>query len=75
MRVTLDLNKPLKRRMKIRKTCNEWIWIAFKYENVSTFCLICEILGHSEKYCSQLFEKPENEIVKSYGIWMRAPLR
>lgn len=75
IRVTLDLSKPLKRKMKLRKSGNEWFWITFKYENVPTFCFICGILGHSEKYCSQLFEKAENEITKPYGTWMRAPLR
>ena len=74
-RVTMDLSKPLKRRMKIRKSGKEWIWITFKYENVPTFCFICGLLGHSEKFCNQLFEKLENEIVKPYGIWMRAPLK
>lgn len=75
VRVTIDLSKPLKRRMKIRKAEDGWEWITFKYENVPTFCFICGMLGHSEKFCSVLFEKPENEIVKPYGVWMRAPLR
>lgn len=75
VRVTIDLSKPLKRRMKIRKAGDGWEWIMFKYENVPTFCFICGLLGHSEKYCSILFEKPEDEIIKPYGVWMRAPLR
>lgn len=75
VRVTIDLSKPLKRRMEIRKIGNEWMWITFKYQNVPTFCFICGLLGHSEKYCSQLFEKPECEIIKMYGNWMRALLR
>lgn len=41
VRVTLDIAKPLKRRMKVRKTRNEWSWINFKYENVPKFCFIC----------------------------------
>lgn len=49
--------------------------ITFKYENVPMFCFICGLLGHSEKFCSQLFEKQESEIVKLYGPWMRAPFR
>lgn len=68
VRVTIDLSKPLKRRMKIRKAGDGWEWITFKYENVPTFCFICGMLGHSEKFCSVLFEKPENEIVKPYGV-------
>lgn len=75
VRVTMDLPKPLKRRMKVRKAGDGWEWIMFKYENLPTFCFICGLLGHSEKFCSVLFEKTEEEITKPYGVWMRAPLR
>lgn len=63
-RVRIDLEKPLKRKMKIRKSGNDCQWIVFKYENVPTFCLICGALGHSEKFCIKLFDTPENEITK-----------
>ncbi|KAL8090914.1 hypothetical protein AgCh_040108 [Apium graveolens] len=75
IRVTLDIARPLKRRMKVRKSGNKWSWITLKYENVPTFCFICGVLGHSDKFCSKLFEVPENEISRPYGAWMRAPLR
>ncbi|KAM6586585.1 uncharacterized protein LOC115717479 [Cannabis sativa] len=75
IRVTIDLAKPLKRRMRIRKTGEEWIWITFKYENIPTFCFICGILGHSERFCPKLFETPKHEITKPYGDWMKAPFR
>lgn len=75
VRVKVDLEKPLKRRMKVRKAGNEWFWIVFKYENAPTFCFICGILGHSDKFCSRLFDTLEEEIAKPYGVWMRAPLR
>ncbi|KAM6586913.1 hypothetical protein CsatA_009518 [Cannabis sativa] len=75
IRVTIDLSKPLKRRMRLRKLDEEWFWITFKYENVPTFCFICGMLGHSERYCAKLFDTPAHEITKPYGEWMRAPLR
>lgn len=75
IRVTIDITKPLKRRMKIRKAGGEWIWITFKYENVPTFCFICGLVGHSEKFCNKLFDTPEEDIVKPYGVWMRALIR
>lgn len=75
IRVLLNLVTPLKRRMKIKITGNEWSWVSFKYENVPSFCFICGIVGHSEKFCGQLFEKTENKIVKPYGAWMRAPFK
>lgn len=75
VRVAVDVTKPLKRRMKIKKTAEEWYWISLKYENVPTFCFICGVLGHSEKFCSRLFVAAEADIVKPYGSWMRAPFR
>lgn len=75
VRVTVDLSKPLKRKMKLRRTGEEWVWITFKYENVPTFCFICGLIGHSDRFCSRLFDTPEGEIIKPYGSWMRAPLR
>lgn len=75
VRVSIDLSKPLKRRMKLRKSDAEWFWITFKYENVPMFCFICGLLGHSDKFCSKLFDTPESDIIKPYGAWMIAPPR
>lgn len=75
VRVTVNVTKPLKRRMKIRKAGDEWFWINFKYENVPTFCFICGLLGHSDKFCSTLFVTKEEDVVRPYGDWMRAPFR
>lgn len=75
VRVTINMSKPLKRRMKIKTAREEWFWVNFKYENVPSFCFIRGIIGHSDRFCSQLFEKEEHEIVKPYGAWLRAPPR
>ena len=56
IRVTIDITKPLRRRMKVRKSGNEWSWITFKYGHVPTFCFICGIIGHADKFCSKLFD-------------------
>lgn len=75
VRVKIDLTKPLKRRMKMRRTGDEWFWIIFKYENVPTFCFICGLMGHSDKFYSKFFDTPESEIVRPYGSWMRASVK
>lgn len=36
---------------------------------------VASLLGHSEKFCSRLFDTPEHEIVKPYAAWMRDPLK
>lgn len=74
VRVTIDVNKPLKRKMKIRSAGGEWFWISFKYENVPIFCFICGVMGHSNKFCSSLFVIPKSEIVKPYGDFMHASI-
>lgn len=75
VRVSIDVRKPLKRRMRIKKTGGEWIWIDFKYERLNIFCFICGLLGHTEKQCPKLYECSTGEIVKAYGHWMKAPNR
>lgn len=64
VRVAINIEKPLKRRMKVCKAGNEWIWITYKYENLPIFFFICGIMGHLEKFCNRLFDTPESEIVK-----------
>lgn len=34
VRVTVYLDKPLKRKIKFKKTDSDWMWITVKYENV-----------------------------------------
>ncbi|KAK1360188.1 hypothetical protein POM88_044662 [Heracleum sosnowskyi] len=75
IRVSINLNNPLRRRMKMKMNGEEWFWVNFRYENVPMFCFICGIVGHSEKYCSKLFEHEAEEITKPYGPWLRAPFR
>ncbi|XP_074347321.1 uncharacterized protein LOC141686168 [Apium graveolens] len=75
IRVTLDLNKPLKRRMKIKREGGEWSWVNFKYERLSTFCFVCGLLGHSERDCNLVYDNHGKEITRAYGVWLRAPTR
>lgn len=66
---------PLKRRMKLKKSSENWCWINFKYEGVPTFYFICGMIGHGEKFCERLFDTPLDKIEKPYGVWMRAESR
>lgn len=75
VRVSIPLDKPLKRRMKLRKSAASYCWVNFKYEDIPTFCFICEFVGHGEKFCSKLFDTPTDKIEKPYGSWMRADPR
>lgn len=50
VRVSINIEKPLKRRMKLKRNEEQWCWANFKYEGVPTFCFICGLIGHSEKF-------------------------
>ncbi|XP_062080236.1 uncharacterized protein At4g02000-like [Humulus lupulus] len=75
VRVRFNIDKHLKRKMKILYSKTDFFWFDFKYERLPSFCFICGILGHSEKFCHRLFDSPEEEIAKPYGLFMRAPDR
>lgn len=75
VRVSILLNSPLKRRMKLKRNEEQWCWVNFKYEGIPTFCFICGMIGHAEKYCEKLFDTPMELIAKPYGVWMRAEPR
>lgn len=72
VRVSIDLTKPLKRHMKLKRSNDSWCWVNFKYEGVPTFCFICGMVGHGEKFCAKIFDTPLDKIEKPYGVWMKA---
>lgn len=75
VRVSISLDVPLKRRMKLKKNAENWCWVNFKYEGAPTFRFICGLIGHSDKFCEKLFETPMELIERPYGVWMRAEPR
>lgn len=58
--------------MKLKKSATEWSWVNFRYESVPTFCYICGMIGHGEKFCEMIFDIPLDQIEKPYGAWMKA---
>lgn len=75
VRVSIALDVPIKRRMKLKKSESNWCWVNFKYERMPTFCFICGMIGHAERFCERLFDTPLEKIEKPYGPWMRAEPR
>lgn len=61
IRVMLDIRKPLKRRMKIKREGGEWSWLNFKYERSGTFCFVCGVLGHTDRDCNIVYENPDKK--------------
>ena len=50
IKVRIDVRNPLKRRKRIRKSQGEWSVGFFKYEGLPSFCYLCGMLDHSEKF-------------------------
>ena len=71
----MDVHKPLKRRMKIKKSGGEWLWVDFRYERLNLLCFICGCLGHTDRKCSKSYEYPKGNVLKPYDSWMRASHR
>lgn len=75
IRVTMDIKKPLKRRMKLKREGGSSSWINFKYERLSMFCFVCGRLGHSDRDCEIVYANPEKIVEWAYGVWLRAPTK
>ncbi|XP_074352060.1 uncharacterized protein At4g02000-like [Apium graveolens] len=75
VRVSINVEKPLKRRLKIKREGDNWSWLNFKYERLGIFCFVCGIIGHSERECNVVYANPDKVIEKTYGTWLRAPSR
>uniref|UniRef100_A0A803PQB4 Endonuclease/exonuclease/phosphatase n=1 Tax=Cannabis sativa TaxID=3483 RepID=A0A803PQB4_CANSA len=73
--VTLSLDCPLKRRMKFKKRDGSSFYAIFWYENVPTFCFLCGLMGHSERFCPRHFDTPDHLIVKTYNLHVKAAPR
>lgn len=72
IRATLDIHKPLKRLMKIKREGKNWSWVNFKYERMGSFCFVCGIMGHTDTECIIVYANPDMEIERVYGTWLRA---
>ncbi|XP_031112078.1 uncharacterized protein LOC116016054 [Ipomoea triloba] len=66
VRVCIDISLPLKRKMKIQPNRGEAFYVDFKYERLPTFCFICGIIGHSERFCSMQFEGVTEDFVRPF---------
>lgn len=68
VRVTMDVTKPLKRRMNIKRDGVVWNWVNFKYERLNLFCFVCGKMGHSNRDCEVVYDNPHKEIDRAYGF-------
>lgn len=75
IQVAIDVHRPLKSQMRLKKRGGEWMWIKFKYERLPLFCFYCGIIGHSEKFCEALFDNAESTEERKYDSSLRATMQ
>ncbi|XVF73183.1 hypothetical protein PTKIN_Ptkin12aG0180600 [Pterospermum kingtungense] len=49
--------------------------VNFKYELLGTFCFICGLLGHLDRFCSKLFETDDGVVAREWSPELRVDLR
>lgn len=72
IRVAIDVSKPLKRGRRIKKTDGTSFMVSFKYERLHIFCFVCGRVGHSERFCEDLFSSDPSNIKREWGVWLKA---
>lgn len=55
VRVSIRVDQPLKIKMMLEKAGGAVCQVHFRYEDLPTFCFICGILGHSDRFCDAHF--------------------
>lgn len=56
IKVLVDIRKPLKARIRLKKPGGDWNVITFQYEELSYFCFFYGIIGHSDKFCEAKYD-------------------
>lgn len=74
LKVEIQLDKPLKRGIRVRIGKAEPVWLPITYERLPSFCYACGKLGHTHKDCDTTDDKEEelHEDELRYGYFLRA---
>ncbi|KAF2284585.1 hypothetical protein GH714_027321 [Hevea brasiliensis] len=61
------VNLPLHRGTRLKQEGDEWFSVTFCYKRLSTYCFICGLLGHGERFYLKLVEWSEVPLQRLYG--------
>ncbi|KAL2941274.1 Cellular nucleic acid-binding protein-like protein [Bienertia sinuspersici] len=69
LKVTIKIDKPLRRGLKIAMNQNSSKWVDIKYERLGDFCYYLGRLGHVDRDCNvmQVAQDEVKEVVYKYG--------
>lgn len=74
VRVNLQIEKPLLRRIKLDVGEQESRWVYLKYERLPGFCSVCGRIGHHEMEChiANQQRRDKGKVDIQYGGWLKA---
>ncbi|XP_019175780.1 PREDICTED: uncharacterized protein LOC109171105 [Ipomoea nil] len=72
IRVSIPVDRPLRRRMRLMKRDRTTTWVNFRYERLHKFCYFCGYMGHLHTFCLQAREAGVPVDRYLYGPDMRA---
>nr|GMD47233.1 uncharacterized protein LOC109189671 [Ipomoea batatas] len=68
IKIVVDVLKPLKKGICLKKDSGKWFTVDFNYERLPTSCFVCGVLDHAEKF----FPEDVSPGVKPYSAELRA---
>lgn len=72
IKVMLEIDKPLRRGVKISTGRTTSKWVGVKYERLEDFCFFCGKLDHVEKECQRPVKNiSDDDMVYQYGPYLR----
>lgn len=76
IRARMDVRKPLKRKLQVKKPKSQWEWVDLKYERLNMFYYFCGISGRTNRFCHLLYDMPNFTGDKFlWGPWLKAETR
>ncbi|CAH9120336.1 unnamed protein product [Cuscuta epithymum] len=67
IRVCMEVGKHLKVGTTLRKGKRVGHHVGFKYEKLPSFCFVCGVIGHADRFCPLTYECENTVLEKSYG--------